>query len=225
MRIMLVEDDQAIAALVARALCRDGFAVDPLASCSLALEAARSFPYDLVILDRMLPDGDGADLVARLAPLLPDARYLMLSALGAAEERVHGLDRGADDYLAKPFAIDELRARVRALLRRAVVGQDAVWQLGALRFRPGHRCFETGTGPLDLTRRELGLLEVLMRSAGRVVLRETLLEAVYGFAEDVGPTAIESSLSRLRTRLDRAGTGVVIEAVRGVGYCLRAIEP
>jgi two-component system, OmpR family, response regulator len=220
MRILIVEDDRQVVKLVRQGLEQAGFPVDEVGTCAAALAAARSFPYAVVILDRVLPDGDGANLISTLGNAMPAARFLLVSALQAPADRIEGLDRGADDYIAKPFALSELMARVRALLRRSIIGHDMSWQIGGLRYWPGKRCFATAAGPLILPRRELCILEALMRSAHRVILREDLVEAAYGFDDDIAPSAIEAHLSRLRRKLDRDRAGVAITAVRGVGYCM-----
>lgn len=222
MRILVVEDEAEMARLLAARLDAAGFIADRVGSCAEAEEAVALAPYALLLLDRRLPDGDGAALVPRLRARQPDVPIILVSALDGVADRVRGLDSGADDYLGKPFDGDELLARIRAALRRPGGQTPPPVLCGRLSFDAGQRAAAVAGTPLLLRRRELAILETLMLRAGRVVPRERLLEATFGFDDDVLPTALESHVSRLRSRLAEAGAGVLIHPVRGVGYLLCA---
>jgi DNA-binding response OmpR family regulator len=220
MRVLLVEDEPEMAALVALDIEAQGFAVDCVGSIDEALTAVRLARYGLVVLDRRLPDGDGIAILPELRRGAPGAPVLALTALDAVPDRVRGLDAGADDYLAKPFDIEELRARIRAALRRPGAGASPPISVGRLRFDPNSREVSVGGEVLVLQRRELALLETLVRRARRVVQRATLLNEVYGFDEEPSSNTLDAHVSRLRKRLTRLGSGVAIHPVRGVGYML-----
>ncbi|APO65992.1 response regulator protein [Rhizobium gallicum] len=222
MRILLVEDEVEFAKAMRGALERDRFVADWVTSISLAREASRSQVHELVLLDRTLPDGDGLSLIPQLRVDNPGVPIIVLSARGELSDRVAGLDDGADDYLVKPFDLDEMLARIRAVQRRPnelapdeIVVGDLVFDMafGEARIR--------GT-QLVLQRREVAVLTALIRRRGRVVLRETLEEAVYGFDDLIQSNTLDSHISRLRRKFSDAGAGVEIHTVRGVGYLLRA---
>lgn len=219
MRILIVEDAIRLAALLAEALAKHGFASDlahGLGSADDAMAAAR---YDAIVLDLGLPDGDGlAWLKDKRTREMPPV--LALTARGTLEERVAGLDAGVDDYMTKPFAAEEVAARLRALLRRPGPRADPVLQTGAIRFDVAARRASVDEVALDLPRRELELLELLMRRAGAVVAKEVIETALYPFDADVTPNAVEAVVSRLRRHLDEAGAPGVLHTVRGVGYLL-----
>lgn len=221
MRALLVEDEPEMAALLARELAREGFAVDRAVAVEEASAALRLGSYALVLLDRRLGDGDGLSLVAEVHGTQPGAGIIVLSALGAVPDRVAGLDAGADDYLAKPFDMDELRARIRAALRRGrpAAGMPPL-RCGGLEYRAEGREFLVRGEPLLLRRRELALLEALVARARRVVRRDALVAQVYAFDEEPSENTLEAHLSRLRRRLEAVGAGVTIRPVRGVGYIL-----
>ena len=219
MRILIVEDAERLAALLGEALAKQGFASDLVGTLAQADDALATAPYDAVILDLGLPDGDGLDWLrsrgSRLAPPV-----LALTARGALDERIAGLNAGADDYLVKPFATDEVAARLRALLRRPGPRSSPMLQAGAVRLDVGARRAFVGERSLDLTRRELDLLELLLRRAGAVVSRQAIESALYAFDDEVTANAVEAAVSRLRRRLDEAGAGGILHTVRGVGYLL-----
>lgn len=220
MRILLVEDEKDMAAVLVTALARQGIVVDHVQTLDLAAEASRSGMHDAVLLDRKLPDGEGLSLIPILRRQNPGLPIIVLSALGSSDQRITGLDTGADDYLPKPFAVDELLARLRAVLRRpAQLGENAV-RLGALRFDLDQRHAEIDGVPVELTRRELLALEALARRAGRTVSRAALEEAVYGFDDNIASNTLDAHISRLRRKLSHAG--VEIHGIRGVGYLMRA---
>lgn len=220
MRILLVEDERDMVVALTAALGRHGILVDHAPSLELAEEAFRSGVHDAVLLDRKLPDGDGLGLIPTLRQLNAGVPVIVLSALATAEQRVLGLDRGADDYLPKPFSTDELMARLRAVMRRPpLLGESAVY-LGALRFDLDKREAEVDGRQLELTRRELLALETLVRRSGRTVARRALEEAVFGFDDDIASNTLDAHISRLRRKLE--GAGVEIHGIRGLGYLMRA---
>lgn len=221
MRLLIVEDNARIAGLTAEGMARRGFSCDvahDLATAGAALDAA---VFDAMILDLGLPDGDGLEWLRaeRARRDLPPA--LILTARDALEDRVAGLDAGGDDYVVKPFDLDEVAARLRALLRRPGRRAPAVLELGGLRFDPGTRAARVHDRPVELSRREANLLELLMRRAGTVVRRETIEDALYSFEEPVTPNAVEAVVSRLRRRLDEGGAAGLLHTVRGVGYLMQ----
>ena len=223
MRILLVEDQPELGATLAERLNAEGYVVDLAASLGEAIEAVLGADYRLVLLDRRLPDGDGLSLlpVLRTRPTSPPA--IVLTALDDVPDRVAGLDAGAEDYLIKPFALDELLARIRVLLRRSGAGsRTPSVVVGGLEYDLGSREARIDGLPLPLPRRELAILDALARRAGRVVMREHLESQVYGYDDEISSNALEAHISRLRKRLSEAGAGVMLHGVRGIGYMLRA---
>ena len=222
LRILLVEDDPALAREIIRALERENWPLDHVASLADAFEAVIRFPYRVILLDRALPDGDGIALVpaAKSRPSRPS--IIFLTARDEVADRIEGLDAGADDYLVKPFALQELLARIRAACRRSVAGAppDPI-EVGRLSFDPATREVRVAERPLALPRRELALLELLVRRSGRVVQRTHLDSELYGFEAEVSPNALETLVSRLRRRLDDAEAGLQLRTIRGVGYMLQ----
>lgn len=222
MRILLLEDEPEMASVLKSALGRRHIIVDHVATIADA-EAATAFGlYDALVLDRRLPDGEGLDLIPKLRASHVDAPILMLTALGGLDDRVAGLDGGADDYLTKPFAVEELMARLRALKRRPANLRSETIVIGRLTYDFHHREALVGDKPLELLRREQLALEALVRRPGRAVLRATLEESVYAMDDEIGSNALDSHLSRLRRKLDEARAGVEIRAIRNLGYLLRA---
>ena len=222
MRILLVEDEADLAQALASAVRHIEAVVDVASSLRAAEEPANGAPYDVVVLDRGLPDGDGLSLVAFLAQNHIACAVLVLTAMTDVAERVLSLDGGADDYLAKPFSMDELLARVRALARRPAVRANFIMTLGQLRFDHHTRQAHVGEACLTLPRRELLVLETLLEHRGRTVLREALQDRVYGHKDDIQSNALDTHVSRLRSKLDKAGAQVEIHAIRGVGYLMCA---
>ncbi len=223
MRILVVEDEPEIASLLRTALERQDIVVDHVALLGDAEEAARHGVHDAIILDRRLPDGDGLQLVPRLRALGVAIPVIVLTARRDLSDRIQGLDCGADDYLTKPFALEELLARLRTVLRRATgLGAEEV-RFGTLSFNLHHRAASVAETPVHLSRRELLVLETLIRRGGRTVSRSALEEAVYGFQEDIQQNAIDPHVSRLRRKLADAGAEVEIRSVRGIGYLLRQL--
>lgn len=221
MRLLLVEDTARLGALLSEGLARDGFAVDWRRDIESAAEAAASATYDLILLDLGLPDGDGLDWVRTLRRAADLTPILVLTARGGLEDRVTGLDAGADDYLVKPFDASELSARCRAILRRPGQRMAPVLTVGDLAFDVASRQAACHDAPIELSRREGDLLEILMRRAGSVVTRGSLEESLYAFNEPVTPNAVEVAVSRLRRKLDDAGCPGMLHTVRGLGYLMR----
>lgn len=223
MRVLLVEDEPEMAAVLAAALTMRDFVVDRAATLAEA-EAARSAEYRVIIVDRRLPDGDGLSFVRALRRAGMGVPVIVLTARGDVVDRVTGLEAGADDYLAKPFAFEELLARLRAVLRRPPEARPNFARLGRLEFDLGHREALVEGRPLALRRRELAILEALIQRRERAVLRETLESAVYGLDDEIQSNSLDAHVSRLRRRLAEADAGVEIRSIRGVGYLLRTTE-
>ncbi|MGA9581714.1 MAG: response regulator transcription factor [Allosphingosinicella sp.] len=221
-RILLVEDDPALAFEIVRALERDQWPVDHVASLGEAFEAIIQFPYRAILLDRRLPDGDGIGLIPAAKSRASPPSIIFLTARDDLADRVEGLDAGADDYLVKPFALEELLARLRAACRRpGQPGRPAAIEVARLSFDPATREVRAGDRAIVVPRRELALLELLVRRAGRVVQRAHLESELYGLDVEVSTNALEALVSRLRRRLEEEGTGVELRTVRGVGYMLQ----
>lgn len=219
-RILLIEDHPSLGEAIAEYLRRAGHTVD----LAPTLAAARSLladvvGFDLVLLDLGLPDGDGLDFLRQRTSPAP---VLVLTARGALNDRIEGLDRGAEDYLVKPFALEELAARCRTILRRAAGQQKAQVHLGRLSFDAATEALEAGNARFDLARRERQLLTALMLRPGKVCTRQYLETQLYDQSEPVGPNALETAMSRLRAQLDRHDCGVEVRTIRGVGYLLEA---
>lgn len=217
MRLIIVEDDPMIARSLDNALARLSNTVDIFTLASKARTALRNDAFDLVLLDLGLPDGDGLELLRELRERGDRTPVLILTARDGIDDRVHGLDLGADDYLAKPFSVAELKARVRALLRRSQQRSDNRLTLGGLCLDPVAGVATLDGVTLELPRCELRLLEGLLLHAGNIAPREMLEGRVFGFRE-VGSNALEVYVSRLRKRLQ--GSGLRIRTFRGLGYRL-----
>jgi two-component system, OmpR family, response regulator len=217
-RILIAEDDAIIADGLTQSLRRSGHAIDCARTGSDADAALAAGQYDLVILDLGLPKLNGFEVLKRLRARHSNVPVLILTALDAVSDRVRGLDLGADDYLAKPFALTELEARVRALTRRSPAGASSLLQHGELTYDQVNRVAELNGAPLDLSAREMGLLEILLQRAGRVVSKARLVEHMCEWGEEISNNAIEVYMHRLRKKLE--GSEVKIVTVRGLGYCL-----
>lgn len=222
MRLLLIEDNDRLGSLIRDGLTKDGLTVDWQRTLEDGEATLTAAAFDLILLDLGLPDGDGLDLIRRLRRASDTVPILVLTARGGLSDRITGLDAGADDYLVKPFDISELSARCRALLRRPVQGLTPVLSVGKLTFDTSSRQTAHDGTLIELSRREAGLLEVLMRRAGSVLTKQALEEAVYDFNEPVTPNAVEVAISRLRRRLEDAGVKDVLHNVRGIGYMLKA---
>jgi len=221
MRVLLVEDQPEMVAALRAALARHDMLVDHAPDLLEAEAIAAAGNYDAIVLDRQLPDGDGLTLIPKLRASGNAVPVLVLTARGELADRISGLDSGADDYLGKPFAFEELLARLRALLRRPANVQQHAARIGRLSFDFGHREASVDGRPLEMPRRERLVLETLLHRMGRMVQRSALMEAVYGLDDDVQPNALDTHVSRLRRRLAEADAGVTINGVRGLGYVLR----
>ena len=222
MRILVVEDDPAIAAAIRSILVDSGEAVDVAGDGSDALEWAGTYPYDLLILDVVLPGMDGVTVCRTLRERGSKIPILMLTALDAIEDRVAGLDAGADDYLAKPFAGAELLARVRALRRRGVGEAAAVLRLGDLELDPAAREVRRGGKAIRLTSKEFALLEVLARHPGQVFPQDRLIDSVWDADFAAASNVVEVYIRSLRRKVDGGRRDGLIETVRGAGYRLRS---
>jgi two-component system OmpR family response regulator len=221
-RILIAEDDAIIADGLRQSLRRSGYAVDCARTGSEADAALAVVQYDLLILDLGLPKLNGFEVLKRLRGRHSKVPVLILTALDAVSDRVRGLDLGADDYLAKPFALSELEARVRALTRRGPAGASSLLRHGDLTYDQVYRVAELKGALLELSAREMGLLEILLRRAGRVVSKERLVEHMCEWGEEVSTNAIEVYIHRLRRKL--GDSEVKIVTVRGLGYCLEKIR-
>lgn len=218
MRILIVEDDPVLADGLTRSLRQAEFAVDCVHDGEAADHILTAQNYELVILDLGLPKLGGFDVLKRLRRRGAAAPVLILTARDALSDRVKGLDLGADDYLTKPFDLPELEARVRALIRRGQTGGSSFLSHGPLILDTSGRRATLHGLPLELSAREIGVLEVLMLRSGRVVSKEQLAEQLYGWNEEVGANAIEVYVHRLRKKVESAG--VAIRTIRGLGYLL-----
>lgn len=226
-RILVVEDDPAIAGQISRGLIACGYATGWAGDGQSALDACNRDAFDAIVLDRMLPDMSGVDVLGALRRAGRAAPVLMLSALGSVQDRVDGLVAGADDYLAKPFDMIELSARVAAICRRApragAVPEDGGdVAIGRLRLDAASHRVLLGDKAIDLNRKQFSLMVYMMRHADRVVTRGMLIENVWGYAFDPATNIVESNLSRLRARLQMLGCDP-IETRRGEGYMFRSI--
>jgi len=223
MRVLLVEDDVALADALAHALCGSGHTVDCLASGATAETAVASQSYELVILDLGLPGVDGFEVLRRLRSARESVPVLILTARDALPDRVRGLNLGADDYLVKPFETSELEARMRAVARRARGAAHDSVRVGRVELDgAGHRVLLDGRA-LELSSREFRVLESLLTQCGRVISKETLMQKLYGWDRDVGSQAIEVFVHRVRRKLRNAD--INIRTVRGLGYLLEPIAP
>lgn len=220
MRILLVEDDPDLSRALQSALERQGVVTDVVDSLAAAASALREPVHQLLLLDRQLPDGDGAGFVAAARTLRPNLPVIMLTAKGSLSDTVEGLDVGADDYLVKPVAIEELMARIRAVSRRPSELQTPQLQLGRLRFDFQSLQAQVGGQALALPRRQVLVLQALALRQGRTVTRAALEASVYGFDDDIQSNALDAHISKLRKALQQADAGVEIHVIRGVGYLL-----
>jgi two-component system OmpR family response regulator len=219
-KILLVEDEREMARLTASLIAHSGFKVDVVGTNADALQALRASAYDLLLLDRRLPDGDGASVLKSARDLQPGIRVIMLTALDGLTDKISGLNAGADDYLTKPFQGEELIARIRACMRRPGGEMRPPIVVGALAYDLQTDDVTIEGATIGLSRREHMLLRALVQRVSRVTSRESLLLDIYGFQDDVHATALETIVSRLRRRLSETGAGVEIHTVRGRGYLL-----
>lgn len=219
-RIALVEDHDRMAALIVTALSNGGIEVEVFNCIASARSAVAQLPFSAIVIDRGLPDGDGLDLVRQLRADGNFTPCLMLTARDALRDRIEGLDLGADDYIAKPFAMDELLARVRALLRRPAIVQSLTPEFAGLKIFPDQSSMNRGEETISLAPAELQIMLTLVKAKGRMVRRNALEAAGWGF-ESVTPNAIDVALHRLRRKLVAIDSSLQILNVRGQGYELR----
>jgi len=224
MRILIAEDDNTLAEGLQSTLRQSGFAVDVFKNGAQADAVLASQTYDLLILDLGLPKMPGLEVLRRLRARNSRLPVLILTAADSIEERVRGLDLGADDYMAKPFALSELEARVRALVRRGVGGGPTLLKHGPLAFDSVGRMAYLNEQALELSARELGILEVLLQRTGRLVSKEQFVDQLCEWGEEVSNNAIEVYVHRLRRKIESGGVRII--TVRGLGYCLEKwVEP
>lgn len=216
MRLLLVEDNEVLAEGLLAILRGSGYAVDAVSDGASAVAAITAEAFDLVVLDLNLPEMDGLEVLRAIRGRQNRTAVLILTARGAPEERVRGLDLGADDYLTKPFDVGELEARIRVLLRRQAGLRASTVDFGPVTFDLVSRAFSAGGAPIDLPARERAVLETLFLRAGKVVSKEAIMQSLIGFDEDLSANAIEQYVSRLRRRL--APHGLTVRTARGIGY-------
>ncbi len=222
MHILLVEDDPTLRQLVSRNLGAQGFAVDTAATIAEARHALDVGSFDAVLLDLTLPDGDGIQFLKQLRAQRNSVPVIAVTARDGVDDRVAGLNLGADDYVVKPFATEELVARMRAVLRRPIEALGLRLEVGNVELDPAAGAVSVAGRGVSVPRKELAILELLMRRAGRVVARGILEQSVYSLGEEIGSNAMDANISRLRRRLTEAEAAITIHAVRGVGYMLAA---
>src|SRR5579864_1120638 len=224
MQILVVEDEQRMAELLRQGLEEEGHSVILAGNGRDGLAMAESHPFDAIVLDVMLPVMDGFAVARKLRSAHNQTPILMLTARDANRDVVEGLSLGADDYLVKPFSFEVLLARLLAVSRRGPIPQPVTLQVADLTLNPAAREVTRGGRRIALTRTEYGLLELLMKRAGRVVARENLIEAVWGFDSDVRNNTLDAFIRLLRDKVDATSRTKLIQTVRGVGYCLRPEE-
>lgn len=224
MRILLVEDHERIASFVKDGLESGGFTVDLVLTAGDGDAAVQTVKYDVIVLDLGLPYQDGLEVLKKWRDDGDETPVLVLTARDAVEDRVKGLNAGADDYMLKPFAMEELVARVRALLRRPGGVLGTVLEEGNIELDTTAREVRVAQKTISISRREMEVLEQLLRRKGRVVPKDVLEDKIYGFDEEVSSNSVEVHVSRLRKRLTSSGASVVVHTIRGVGYMLSANE-
>lgn len=225
MRVLLIEDEIKLAKALGKVLAREGYAVDIEHDTDAGYAMASTEPYDALIIDRMLPGDEYADGVALLAALRSEnitTPALFLTALGEVRHKTEGLDSGADDYLVKPFAMDELLARMRALVRRPREQKATVLQIGKLSLNTNTREVHFGDTPIDLTVKEVALLEYLLQADGRALSKEQIIAHVWDFDADILPNTVEVYIKYLRNKIDSKFNVTYIKTVRGIGYKIEA---
>jgi DNA-binding response OmpR family regulator len=224
MRILLIEDSARLRGLVCEAIRSEGWKIDAFATAQDGRIALREEEYDLLLLDLGLPDEDGIDVLKSLREDGIQTPVLVLTARGAIDERIAGLDAGADDYLAKPFHNGELTARIRALIRRSPVTSMPVLEYAALKLDVASRQVTCVGNEVALAPSEKGLLELLMRNGGKVVAKTKIEHAFSEFGDERSSNAVELAISRLRKKLESHNTRSSIETIRGVGYMMREVR-
>jgi DNA-binding response OmpR family regulator len=221
MRLLLVEDEKELADALTVALEKQGVVIDHAMLLADAHELVRQNAYDAILLDRRLPDGEGLTFIPQLRREGVVTPVIVLTARNDPKERIEGLDGGADDYLGKPFLVDELMARVRAMLRRPSSVVDRQIVVGRMTIDPLNLTVTMDNNPFDLPRRELLVLIALAKRQGKTVLRSVLEAAVYNYEEEIQSNALDAHISRLRKRLADSSAGISVHNIRGVGYLLK----
>jgi len=221
-RVLVAEDDGPVRQSIARVLAFEGYQVDAVADGGAALALMAATPPDVVVLDVTMPVLDGLETCRRLRAAGDHTPVLMLTARSAVSDRVAGLDAGADDYLVKPFALDELLARLRALLRRRDSGEEGAVRVGDLSVDSRRRQVRRGPRPVELTKTEFDLLELLIRNRDIVLTRDQIYERIWGFDFETSSKSLDVYISYLRRKLEAPGESRLIHTVRGVGYTLRS---
>ncbi len=221
MRVLVIEDETKVGSFIKRALEEESYAVDLCEDGAQGLDMALSGSYDLILIDLMLPSLPGLEVLTRLRKDKVQTPVLILTAQSKVDQRVKGLDAGADDYLTKPFAIDELLARVRALLRRGPADSPGIFQIDDLMLNPATREVTRGGQRIDLTVKEYALLEYFMRHAGRVLTRPMISDHVWNQDFDTFTNVIDVYVNYLRNKIDRGRARKLIHTVRGSGYMLK----
>ncbi|HVC62168.1 MAG TPA: response regulator transcription factor [Acetobacteraceae bacterium] len=221
-RLLLIEDDAATAGEIVADFTAKGFAIEHASDGACGLAAATAQHWDVLVVDRMLPSMDGLSIIRALRERGVGTPALILTALGAIDDRIHGLRSGGDDYLVKPFALGELGARLEALLRRPADSLSPRLRVGPLELDLIARTARRGTRTLDLLGREFQLLEFMMRREGQVVTRKMLLEGVWNYHFDLKSNLVDVHMGRLRRKLDEPGTASLITNIRGIGFILNA---
>ena len=224
MRILVVEDEEKVASFIKKGLEQSSYTVDTVTTGEDALAFAIANAYDAVVLDIMLPGRDGLSVVRELRARGISTPVLALTARGTLEDKIHGLDSGCDDYLPKPFAFDELLARLRALLRRQPASRSVKLEYSGIVLDPVTRAVTRDSKPIELTNKEYALLELLLRHPGQVFTRTAILESIWGYDFDAGSNVLEVYMNFLRKKIDAAGKKKLLHTVRGVGYVLREDE-
>jgi two-component system copper resistance phosphate regulon response regulator CusR len=224
MRVLVIEDEHKIARALKRALEQESLAVDVCFNGDEGYAMATTEPYDAMIIDRMLPGAyNGTDIVRALREQRIHTPVLLLTALGRTEDKTYGLDSGADDYLVKPFAIEELLARIRALLRRPSELHATVLTAGPLELNTAEHTVSRDGTPIELTAKEFGLLEYLLRNKNRILTKDTIIAHVWDYDADILPNTVEVYIKYLRSKIDKPFRSNLIQTVRGFGY--RLSEP
>lgn len=221
MKVLVVEDERKVAQFIAQALLEQSYTPHVVGSCAAARDALAESPYDSIVLDLGLPDGDGLELLAEWRRCGFNEPVLILSARDAVQDRIRGLNLGADDYLPKPFSVDELLARIRSLLRRHnAAPRSTVLAHGDLRVDLLARTVTLGKEPVELTSREFALLELFLSNPGRVLTRTLIAEKVWEASYDLETNLIDVYVRRLRRKLEQPSAAPLIKTVRGIGYQL-----
>lgn len=220
MRILIVEDEKKIAGFLKKGLEEENYSVDIVYDGMEAIEFARQTDYDCILLDILLPSANGIQICRELRRSKTDSPILMLTALGTTEDKVLGLNSGADDYLAKPFEFEELLARVRSLIRRKSGMLESTLKIDDLIMRLNTRRVYRGEKLVELTNREFAVLEYLMQNQGRVITRTMLLEHVWDYSYDIGSNVVDVHINLLRNKIDKGYKNQLIKTVRGAGYML-----